>query len=142
VDEKIEPLSNEDVARLDAQRDWVRNHYDLEARHKFDTVDGKLRLIDIILREKWISVHETWKLQSLGVVFGDALVQSQGFHWIMIEDEYGRDPTICVPCTTIKLHCLTVISKRIEDGEDVDVHQLFDQICEHVVELKREFPIS
>jgi len=140
MDEKIEPLAKEDVFRLEAQRDWVRNHYDSEARHRFDTVEGKLRLIDTILREKWISTHETWKLQSLGVVFGDALVQSQALEWIMIEDEYGRDPSVCVPGTTIKLHCLTMISKRVEKGEEVDIHQLFDQTCEYVVELKREFP--
>ncbi len=140
MEDKVEPLSEDDVASLDAQRDWVRGHYDPEARHKFDTVDGKLLVIDTVLKQKWIAVDETWKLQSLGVVLGDALVQSQSFHWIMLEDEYGRDPSVCVPGTTIKLHCLTMISKRIEDGEEVDVHDLFEQLCERVQELKREFP--
>lgn len=142
MDEKVEPLSDDDIARLESQRSWVRDHYEVEARAQFDTVDGKLRVIDIILAEKWVSADETWKLQSLGVVLGDALVQSQSFRWIMIEDEYGRDPSICVPGTTIKLHCLTMISKRVENGETVDIYTLFDQLCERVLELKGEFPIQ
>ena len=141
MDDKVEPLSGEDAQRLDEQRAWVRDHYNSEARHKFETVDGKLRLIDIILKERWITPDETWKLQSLGVVLGDALVQSQGFIWVMIEDEYGRDPAISVPGTTIKLHCLTMISKRVEDGEAFEVHDLFNTLCEWVLELKKEFPI-
>lgn len=140
--EKIEPLSEDDIMRLEEQREWVRNHFEPEARHNYETVDGKLRLIDTILKNNWIGPDETWKLQSLGVTFGDILVQSQGFEWVMIEDEYGRDPTICVTATTIKLHALTMISKRIEDGEEVDVYDLFDALCERVEELKREFPIQ
>ena len=142
VEEKIEPLSEDDITRLENQRSWVRDYFEPEARHKYDTIEGKLYLIDAILKNNWISAKETWKLQSLGVVFGDTLVQSQGFKWVMIEDEYGRDPTICVPGTTIKLHALTMISKRVEDGEEVDVFELFDLLCERVEELKREFPIS
>lgn len=140
MDDKVEPLSDEDLLRLEEQRIWVRDHYNSEARHKFETIDGKLRLIDTILKEGWITSDETWKLQSLGVVLGDALIQSQGFMWIMVEDEYGRDPAVCIPGTTIKLHCPTMISKRVEDAEDFNVYDLFEDLCERVAELKKEFP--
>jgi len=140
MDDKVEPLSDEDLQRLDEQRSWVRDHYGSEARHKFETIDGKLSLLDTILKERWVGPDETWKLQSLGVVLGDALIQSQGFQWVMLEDEYGRDPTVCVPGTTIKLHCLTMISKRIEDEEEFDVYELFEDLCERVMALKKEFP--
>lgn len=141
MEEKVEPLSEDDLVHLEKQRSWVRDHFEPEARHKYDTVEGKLRLIDTILANGWIEADETWKLQSLGVTLGDVLVQSQGFEWVMIDDEYGRSPTVCVPGTTIKLHALTMISKRVEDGEEIDIHDLFELLCERVGELKREFPI-
>jgi hypothetical protein len=65
MEQKIEPLSEEDESQVEKQRTWVRDHYDPESRHHYDTLDGKLRLLETILRENWIKPNETWKLQSL-----------------------------------------------------------------------------
>lgn len=42
----------------------------------------------------------------------------------MIEDEYGRDPALLVSAAPVLLFPLTMISKRIEKGETVDVSEL------------------
>jgi hypothetical protein len=89
MEQKIEPLAAEDVARVERQRGWVRDHYDAAARHQYETVEGKLRLLDTIIRSKWIEPSETWKLQSLGITFGDALAQQLGLAWVAVEDAYG-----------------------------------------------------
>ena len=78
MDQKCEPLNQDDIADLAAKRTWVCQHYDEAARHKYDTLDGKLVLIDTILRNKWIAPDQTLKLQCLGVTFGDALAQKLG----------------------------------------------------------------
>jgi Domain of unknown function (DUF3806) len=70
MEQKIEPLSEEDESHMEKQRVWVQDHYDPESRHHYDTLDGKL---ETILKENWINPNETWKLQSLGITFGDAL---------------------------------------------------------------------
>lgn len=59
--------------RLEKQRSFVREHYEPDSQHLYDTLEGKLRLLKAILDAEWIEPHETWKLQSLGVTFGDAL---------------------------------------------------------------------
>src|SRR5260370_41014546 len=92
VEQKIEALSAEDAARIEKQRNWVRDHYDPESVHLYDTLEGKLRLLDTILKENWIEPNETWKLQSLGITFGDALAQKMELFWVAVEDEHGRDP--------------------------------------------------
>jgi hypothetical protein len=133
MEQKIEPLSQEDAAHIEKQRDWVRNHYEPEAHQQYDSLVGKLRLLATILESKWIAPpHETWKLQSLGVTFGDALVQKLGLSWVAVEDEYGRDPALHYPGTTILAFPLTTISKRIERGETVDVRDLFAKACRTV----------
>src|SRR6516162_5917973 len=90
--QKIEALLAEDAHSLEQQRTWVRDHYEPDARNQYETIEGKLRLLDTIIRASWIDPTETWKLQSLGITFGDALAQKMGLSWVIVEDEYGRDP--------------------------------------------------
>lgn len=93
--QKIEALLAEDAHSLEQQRTWVRDHYEPDARDQYETIEGKLRLLDTIIRANWIDPTETWKLQSLGITFGDALFQEMGLSWVVVEDEYGRDPQRC-----------------------------------------------
>jgi hypothetical protein len=129
--------TDEELAQIEAQRDWVRGHYEPDTRHKYQTIDGKLVLLQAILDAGWIDKSETVKLQCLGVALGDALAQELHMEWITVEDEYGRDPALRLPGTTIMVFPLTMISKRIEDGESVNVEELFEGVCEHVAELRK-----
>jgi Domain of unknown function (DUF3806) len=138
MDQRCEPLTPDDIADLAAKRAWVCGHYDEAARHKYDTLDGKLRLVDAILRNKWITPDETLKLQCLGVTFGDALAQKLGLTWIAVEDQYGRDPALTLDGTSVLVFPLTSISKRIECGEEVEVHKLFEDACSTIERLRRE----
>jgi len=124
--------SPEDAERIEAQRRWVRDHFDEDARHLYEHRDEKLRLLQTILDAGWIDASEAVKLQCLGITLGDALVQELGLEWIMVEDEYGRDPAIRKPGTTVMAFPLTMISKRIERGEAVVVRDLYDGVADHV----------
>jgi hypothetical protein len=138
MEQKVEELSSEDIARVDAQRKWVREHYPPESEEKYQTLDGKLVLLGAILKNKWIEPNETVKLQCLGITFGDALAQKLDLKWVAVEDEYGRDPALIVEGTSIIAFPLTSISKRIENGEEVDVFKLFENACEKINELKQK----
>jgi hypothetical protein len=138
MQQKIEAMTPDEVARVESQRAWVRDHYDEAARHHYETVDGKLRLLDTILCSHWIEPSETWKLQCLGITFGDALAQKMGLVWVAVEDAYGRDPALRDEKTSIVTFPLTTISKRIERGETVDVRRLFDAACQSITQLRAE----
>ena len=138
MEQKIEAFSAEDTARVEKQRNWVRDHYDPESLHLYETLEGKLRLLDTILKENWIEPTETWKLQSLGITFGDALAQKMGLVWVAVEDEHGRDPALHDRGTTIVMFPLTTISKRVERGEIVDVRELFENACQTIGRLRSE----
>jgi hypothetical protein len=138
VEQKFEPLNPDDIADLEAKRTWVRDHYDEGARHQYDTLDGKLRLLDTILRNKWIAPDETLKLQCLGVAFGDALAQKLGLTWVAVQDDYGRDPALTLEDTSVRVFALTSVSKRIERGEEVDIYRLFEDACNTIGRLRRE----
>lgn len=92
--QKIEVPTSDDASRVVEQRSWVRNHFEEAARHRYETVEGRLRLLATIIRANWIARNETYKWQCLGITFGDALAQQLGLTWVAVEDEYGRDPAI------------------------------------------------
>ncbi len=140
MEQRIESPSEEDLARIEEQRDWVRGHFEPDSRHLYLEYHQKLRLLDAILANGWIEPDETWKLQSLGITLGDALIQREGYDWVTVEDQYGRDPALKIEGTTMILFPLTMISKRIESGETVDVYQLIDGIVGMVDESRAKFP--
>jgi hypothetical protein len=136
--QKIETMSEEDVRRVEAQRTWVRDHYQTEAQHEYETAEGKLRLIETILNANWIEPTETWKLQSLGIALGDVLAQEMGLNWVIVDDEFGRDPALQLPNSTIVVFPLTAVSKRIERGEKVDARDLLEGFKQTIEEKRRE----
>jgi len=135
VSQRIEAPNEQDLLRIEAQRKWVRDHFEPHSQHEYDTLVGKLRLLRTIVSERWVEPHETVKLQSLGITLGDALVQELGMRWVAVEDEQGRNSAIEFPGTTVVAFPLTMISKRIERGEDVDVLELFKSICSKIREV-------
>jgi len=93
MNQTIEPLNEDDLERIAKHCEWVVAHFD--DPEAYDTTSGKLRLVQTILDNGWIQKDETWKLQSLGIAFGDALVQEVSeLLWVAVDDEFDRDPAL------------------------------------------------
>jgi Domain of unknown function (DUF3806) len=137
--QRIEQLNADDLARIVKQRAVIERHLggDAENLRKYRFAAGKLGLLRALLEQRTFQPTQTYELQCMGIVLGDALVQQCGSEWRAVEDEHGRDPCIQVPGTTIILFPLTMISKRVERGEQVDVFSLFNQSEAKIAELKR-----
>jgi len=123
-------LTEAEAARLDKQRGLVattlRNRYGaVLTRTKLD-----LPLIQRLLDDDVFAPSQTFELQSLGVAFGDVLATEAGLHWMMVTDDYGTDPTLVRGASSLQVNALTMISKRIERAEMVDVAILFARAAE------------
>jgi hypothetical protein len=130
-------LTDEDRARLQRHREWLLGHYEVDPKGSYSGWNAKLVLVDTILTSGWVRSDETWKLHSLGVALGDALMERMGLQWVIIEDEYGRDVALQDGDTSLRLFPLTMISKRVEKGESVDVTDLFNKVCAGTDEYRR-----
>ena len=82
------------------------------------------RLIDDRVFDK----SQTFELQSLGVVFGDVLASELGLHWELVTDEYGT--------AQVQVSALTMISKRVEDGHEIDLVDLLQGVRSALKEMK------
>jgi hypothetical protein len=98
--------------------------------------DKTIILLQKIIDENKYSIDDTFELQSLGIAFGDYLVvKFTDFHWIIVRDEYGRDLALHYKNYSIIIFPATMISKRIESGEKVDVKELVANTIDTVNEL-------
>jgi hypothetical protein len=130
MSQEISELTPDDRSFLEGQRYWVAGHLADDADASFDEVAVKVQVLQAVLDNGWVSQGETAKLQALGVVFGDVLAELLSAPWVMVEDEYGRDPALLISDDPVLLFPMTMISKRIEDGETVDVTELLSLAAE------------
>ncbi len=128
-------LLQEDKERLDKQRSLVEEYLSV-GNYNYESVDGKLGLIHDILGRTCFLRDEKYKLQCLGVVFGDALKIKMGLVWQMVKDEDGEDPCLVLEGTSIVIFPLTAISKRIENNQEVNVFELFNSFIGAAIEMK------
>lgn len=84
-----------------------------------------LRTLQAVVDAEVFAQHQRYELQCLGVAFGDALAADGRFNWVIITDEYGRDPTLRWKDTSLNINALTMISKRVESGDKVELAALW-----------------
>src|SRR5690349_5975766 len=106
----ITPPNDDDITRLAKA---VMTVTDLVAEHVGEELDssesdlGRLqRLIDL----RVLGPKDTYELQCLGVGLGRVLVKNvDGLDWAVVDDEYGRDPTIRYRDSSLVFNVLTMI---------------------------------
>jgi len=121
------PLSADVAADVDARREWV--WASVSADTPLDRSDDRtaLSVISALLAD--VRPDETWKLQSLGIVFGDVLARVTGAEWVQVDDERGTDAALRFGGPDDLAFPLTMISRRVEAGEEVDVLELFRAVA-------------
>lgn len=98
--------------------------------------DKTLSLIQKTIDEKVLQAENALELQSLGIALGDYIqYKNKDFHWALVRDEYGRDVCLQFKTFAITVFPMTMISKRIEDGEIVNVAELVGTLIDQVTEL-------
>ncbi len=136
---RITAPSDDDLTRL-AKAAMTAS--DLVSRHvgtDLDTSEADLDRLQQLLDRGALRPADRHELRCLGVAFGRVIVANvEGLDWAIIDDEYGRDPTLRYRESSLTINVLTMISKRIEDGRIVDVRELYDLTREHLVNRKHE----
>jgi hypothetical protein len=87
------------------------------------------RAVDLVTRST-----DPNAIYGLGVLIGDNFVHKHKMQWLVTQDQYGRDPVVFVPQTVYSIGALTIVSKRIEDGQHLDVQDFVSQVEKHMKE--------
>lgn len=130
-------LPSNTITNMNRQRAFVAS---LAKQHKLGLSVTRTKadydLLELIVKKKLIKKDQAWELQALGVVFGDALASEETkLRWMEVTDAWGTDPALLYADTTYQLNPVTMIQKRVEDGEEQPfVHSL----AKTVLRLARE----
>jgi hypothetical protein len=107
-----------------------------------EEMDGSvsdLARLQRILESRQVPAANTQELQALGIVFGKVFVnETPGYDWWVVEDEYGKDACVRYKETTLLMFPQTMLSKRVEDGEEIDVPALFADLKERLETIRKE----
>ncbi len=119
-----------DVRKTETQREQVT---DL-ARRRLGMPIGRDTKTDIetmqrLLDGGYVDENDTFMLQSFGVVLGDALARDMRIlQWAVVDDKFGHSRALQYRTTDQVFFPVTMISKRVQHGETVDVQALYDQV--------------
>jgi hypothetical protein len=135
----IEAPNENDVDRIARQLIHANQVIEQATRRLLSGELNDLELIQAVLDQKIVEPEATYSLQALGIAFGKVFIENNALYdWWMVEDEYGRDPAIRYKETTLLVFPQTMISKRIEDGEEVEVETMYYGLCKQLDELRQE----
>lgn len=75
--------------------------------------------------------------QSLGIAFGDILVNNFDLHWVSMEDEFGVSKALQWRDTKNFVFPITLFSKRIQFGQEIDMTAIYDKLSKDIANFER-----
>ncbi|TPD97410.1 DUF3806 domain-containing protein [Stenotrophomonas maltophilia] len=77
--------------------------------------------------------------EALGVAFGDCLVQRvPELAWAQVTDAWGIDAVLRYGDTNIMVSAGTLLIKRVEEGETIEINHLLETLEEFVIQQARK----
>jgi hypothetical protein len=67
---------------------------------------------------------------ALSIAFGETIARKTGWEWIRVIDEYGAETSLSPPGFMIACHPISMIQKRLDADETIDVAELRDDTIE------------
>jgi hypothetical protein len=119
----------DDLNRIDEQWTVADGLVQANGGQRLDRSLGDIDRLQALIERGVLTAAQTYELQCLGIALGQVLARNvAGLDWAVIEDEYGRDPTIRYRDTSFQVNVLTMISKRVESGQPVDVRGMYEWV--------------
>lgn len=131
-------LNEEWRSDLDAKRQAVSRFVFTHYQASLSGTSKDFAILQRILDDHLIPNSDLVFLQALGVVFGDVVADEIDADWKLVYDKFGESPVLKVRYKRMAIGALTIISKRIEDKQDVNINQLYQDLVENVGRIRLE----
>lgn len=98
-----------------------------------------LVILQTVFDSHLLNAETTLELQSLGMSLGQVLAnEDTDFDWWMVVDDNGRDPCLRYQKTDLLVFPQTFLSKRVEQGEAIDVAALYNNLVRDLNQVKQQ----
>ena len=89
-----------------------------------------------LLDQGLVKADETARLQGMGMILGEILRKEKGLYWTIYIDKLGRSRALEIPGKREFVFPVTMISRRVEAGVDVNVRQVYTNAVEIIDEIQ------
>ena len=103
----------------------------LRARYgdtSFDRSPKDLESLQRLIDDGAIHAKDVLEAQCVGVVLGNYFVERTSMRWKRVANEYGDMISLHDDSIGFTLYPLSMISKRLEDGREIDLVALFEDL--------------
>jgi hypothetical protein len=132
-------LTESEVYQLNEQREVVqqllRERYNV---FSLPAIRADLPILQTILDDHAFSPEQEYEWSCVGVVFGDIVAAELGLHWCAYSDEQGVEPGLRLAETTVTVFPRSMILKRIERGDEMDLDTFIDDLAQSIEDLQNE----
>ncbi len=138
---KISALGRLDRQFMEQQRNRIDEfaRFDLGRQLRADK-NHNLDILQTLLDRRVVSAEQTVELQAMGVVLGDLLAAELGMKWVIYEDRYGRSRALQLGSSDNFLFPITMISRRVEAGAQVDVTAVYEKAYKIIEPYRTPLP--
>ena len=100
------------------------------------SVDGQASdldiLEDILRRLEW--PKDKYAIICTGLAFGVCLASAAKLSWGQVKDDWGEEMSLKLPGYQYFIHPVGIITKRLEDREEIDLHYLYSELLRRIRE--------
>lgn len=115
---------------------------DLSRRYLGRQINGSkandIEVMQLLLDKSLVRPEQTLELQAMGVILGNLIKEQEKLKWVVYTDRLGRSKALLVPHKEDVIFPVTMISRRVETGNKVDINALFNKAIDEVERIRRK----
>jgi hypothetical protein len=92
-------------------------------------------LYDVFLEDK---IEDPDSIIALGLAFGGVVLELGDFEWLRVIDEWGEENSLAVRGTKLYCHPVSMIQKRLDRRERIDLKWLSEETAKRLTELSNK----
>ena len=138
---EFQPLPPSALEYMQARRAQLHalvadNFSDRELTHTAADFELLQRIVDANLLE----AEDVAGWEAMGIAFGDGLTTMvPGLAWAQVTDQYGTDAVLRYQATTLQIGVVTMLLKRAEANEEINVAHLAQWLKAFIEEKAHEY---
>ncbi len=125
-EQRLVHLSTADMLQIEEQKQWVRDNAPADLRIQYDSVAGKLAIVNAIVKQHPAVPFELRQQRSLDIAFADALVQATGAQWAILEDGGSRTLVLILPAGPLTIFPMVPVCRIMSNDAAINLQQIFD----------------
>ena len=118
--------------------DLCREHY---GRQLTGQRLNDFALLQRLLDDQLVKPTDVLTLQAMGVIFGDIIAKELRLSWTIYIDQYGRSRALAIPKQRDVIFPVTMISRRIQAGANVNIDAVYQKARDATETIKRQIVV-